>query len=364
MKAQTQSSLTDLSETDSGLTSPFDRDQADAGDLWFLPEDDDSVGEAHLPPLPRSNPRLLFDPADWGRAQADLSAELAGLALRFGALDARLGGMGQGIRQRLAIKKAAELSWWAGTQIGAERLTLWIGGHAGGGLDDSLALMQAGWAVRRLVAGRGPAEGGWRTGVSVFLGHASGGAGQVSDNIQDLAEVMEAAQYLHPVTQAAMLFHGWRLVGQGPARDVEAAVMAACHGASIARGLTGQAGASFLPMALAGVGALRVSGSAHARLAGWIAGAEQACLSALMALDRIAVWQQAARKALADLSGRTPALLIDLLTDWPMVSAPMAEAQTGASRAAVQRNLERMVLRGVIREITGQGRYRVWAAKL
>jgi Fe2+ or Zn2+ uptake regulation protein len=42
------------------------------------------------------------------------------------------------------------------------------------------------------------------------------------------------------------------------------------------------------------------------------------------------------------------------------VSAPMAEALTGASRAAVQRNLAWMEARGLIREVTGQGRFRMW----
>jgi Fe2+ or Zn2+ uptake regulation protein len=40
----------------------------------------------------------------------------------------------------------------------------------------------------------------------------------------------------------------------------------------------------------------------------------------------------------------------------------MAEALTGASRAAVQRNLAWMETRGLIRELTGQGRYRMWRA--
>jgi Fe2+ or Zn2+ uptake regulation protein len=40
----------------------------------------------------------------------------------------------------------------------------------------------------------------------------------------------------------------------------------------------------------------------------------------------------------------------------------MAEALTGASRAAVQRNLAWMETRGLIREVTGQGRYRMWCA--
>jgi Fic family protein len=45
-----------------------------------------------------------------------------------------------------------------------------------------------------------------------------------------------------------------------------------------------------------------------------------------------------------------------------MLAAAQAEAETGASRAAVQRNLDVLVARGLVREVTGQGRFRVWAA--
>ncbi|MFN3846578.1 MAG: hypothetical protein ACK4RZ_12285 [Paracoccaceae bacterium] len=33
---------------------------------------------------------------------------------------------------------------------------------------------------------------------------------------------------------------------------------------------------------------------------------------------------------------------------------------TGASRAVIQRNLACMEVRGLIREVTGQGRFRMW----
>jgi DNA-binding IclR family transcriptional regulator len=62
------------------------------------------------------------------------------------------------------------------------------------------------------------------------------------------------------------------------------------------------------------------------------------------------------------LSGKTPPALSAVLTEWPLVSAPMAETLTGASRAAVQRNLVWMEERGLVREMTGQGRYRMWRA--
>jgi Fe2+ or Zn2+ uptake regulation protein len=47
-----------------------------------------------------------------------------------------------------------------------------------------------------------------------------------------------------------------------------------------------------------------------------------------------------------------------------MVSAPLAEELSQASRAAVQRNLDLFARRGLIREVTGQGRYRIWTAAL
>jgi len=56
----------------------------------------------------------------------------------------------------------------------------------------------------------------------------------------------------------------------------------------------------------------------------------------------------------------TPHALRAVLTEWPLLSAPMAEALTGASRAAVQRNLAWMEEKGLVREMTGQGRYRMW----
>lgn len=60
------------------------------------------------------------------------------------------------------------------------------------------------------------------------------------------------------------------------------------------------------------------------------------------------------------LSGKTPRALRVVLTEWPLVSAPTSEALTGASRAAVQRNLAWMEDRGLIQEVTQQGRFRMW----
>jgi hypothetical protein len=83
-----------------------------------------------------------------------------------------------------------------------------------------------------------------------------------------------------------------------------------------------------------------------------------------MMIERMNDWEERASVALKDCSGRTPGGLVQVFARWPMVSAPMAEEHVGTSRAAVQRNLDMMTARGVIREITGQGRYRIWTAAL
>ena len=111
-----------------------------------------------------------------------------------------------------------------------------------------------------------------------------------------------------------------------------------------------------------GRGGLRAGGPPADRLAGWLDGMETACLTATRHLDDIEEWSMRAETEMAPLSGRTPPALCAVLTEWPLVSAPMAEALTGASRAAVQRNLAWMEAHGLVFEMTGHGRYRMWRA--
>jgi hypothetical protein len=114
---------------------------------------------------------------------------------------------------------------------------------------------------------------------------------------------------------------------------MEAAVTAARIAASEGTG------AIFAPLAMGGAGGLRASGPPADRLARWLEGMETACLTAMRHLDDIEAWSVRAETGISPLSGRTPPALRAVLTEWPLVSAPMAEALTGASRAAVQRNL-------------------------
>jgi hypothetical protein len=170
-------------------------------------------------------------------------------------------------------------------------------------------------------------------------------------------DVMTAAVDLHPITRACMGFHLWSLAGLGQYGDrIEAAVTAGRIAASDGNG------AVFAPLAMGGAGGLGASGRPADRLARWLDEMETGCLTAMRHLDDLEAWATRAEAETAALSGKTPPNLLVALTEWPLVSAPMAQTLTGASRAAVQRNLAWMEARGLIREVTGQGRFRMWQA--
>lgn len=310
-----------------------------------------------MPPGPRAEPHEAEILDDWRKAEAGHAARLARVAGRVGALDDRLKRSPEGWRHRLALIEAADLSWFAGDRIGPDRLALWISMRISGLQDDTAALARVGWAVRRLTGGPGP-----EVDLSGFLDRRD------PENMADEAEsfagraggwlgLMAQAADLHTITRACVGFHFWSLAGLGQQGDrMEAAVTAARIAASEERG------AVFAPLAMGGAGGLRAGGPPADRLARWLDGMETACLTAMRHLDDIEAWSARAETEMTPLSGRTPPALCAVLTEWPLVSAPMAEALTGASRAAVQRNLAWMEARGLIREMTGQDRYRMWRA--
>lgn len=121
--------------------------------------------------------------------------------------------------------------------------------------------------------------------------------------------------------------------------------------------------ASYVPALLGGRLDLLAPGTPNVRLAGWLKAVESGCLRALLELERVQPWQSRAVEAVADLSGRTPAMLISAFVAHPVVSAEMIAEESGASKAAVRRNLATFEGRGLIREVTGQERFQFWTVK-
>ena len=330
-------------------------EEAHEEDLWFLPGPLDEEPD-DLPPGPRAEPPDTAVIEDWTKAESVHAARLARVAGRLGALDDRLLRGPEGWRHRLALIEAANLSWFTGDRVSSDRLALWISMRLSGAQDDPNALARVGWAVRRLTGGPGP-----RADLAAFLDrrdpeNIEGSAERFEDRAGGWLDVMAAAAELHPITRACMGFHLWSLAGLGRHGDqIEPAVTASRIAASDG------SGAIFAPLAMGGAGGLRVSGLPPERLARWLDGMSSAILKAMRTLDDIEAWAGRAENVMAQLSGRTPVALRKAFSEWPLVSAPMAEAMTGASRAAVQRNLAWMEASGLIREVTGQGRYRMWS---
>lgn len=156
-----------------------------------------------------------------------------------------------------------------------------------------------------------------------------------------------------------MGFHLWSIAGLGEHGDqIDAAVTAARIAASDG------SGAVFAPLATGEAGGLRASGSPGERLARWLDGMNSAILTAMRTIDDVEKWKERAENVMAHLSGRTPVALRRIFIECPLVSAPMAQSVSSASRAAVQRNLVCMEMHGLVREVTGHGRFRMWKAEI
>ena len=341
---------------DDPLEDAEELEETSEDDLWFLPGPMEE--EPHyLPPGPRAEVRETAVLDDWRRAEAGHAARLARVAGRIGALDDRLKRGPEGWRHRLALIEAADLRWFAGDRIGPDRLALWISMRLSGVQDDTAALARVGWAVRRLTGGPGP-----DVDLSAFLDRRDpenmvDEAEPFADRAGGWLDLMAQAAHLHSITRACMGFHLWSLAGLGQQSNrMEAAVTASRIAAHEGEG------AIFAPLAMGGAGALRAGGPPAESLARGLEKMETACLTAMRHLDDIETWSALAEAEMTPLSGKTPPALRGVLTEWPLVSAPMAEALTGASRAAVQRNLAWMEARDLVRELTGQGRFRMWRA--
>lgn len=335
---------------------PYDVAPAEA-ELWFLPGPDSEADDDPLAaPLPRAPRKPLFDLADWRAAEAALAQPLAALSRDLGRLIERAEGFGPQAGARLAHAEAAALGWWSGDRISADRIALWSALRIGASGEDGAALLRGSWAARRLAAPQATGQGR----AAAIAAHLGFKPDALSGLAEDVASLLPEPGELGPVATGCLACHLWRALEERPEhqRDIEAAVL----GARLAIGPETVA-LGFLPLTLAGTGALRAGGSAEQRLSAWISGAGDAVLAALMVLERLRRWRLQAEAETADLSGRTPRLLIDGLLRHAMVAVPQLVAETGASRPALQRNLAIFEARGLVREVTGQGRYKVWAAQ-
>ena len=316
-------------------------------------------------------------PADWLAAQSALAVDLAGAALAAGRLEARLALMDKetraGATRRLALIEIEEMLRAQGTPLSREEIGLdAMAARAG---TDLQAMAQARWALRRLEGQSDPA----RLRDFLALHRAEDWADDRAENraegraepawserpsggafdgaAADFLEAMEGLAALHPLARTPAARMLWRLAGLSPeGAAIEGAVWAARDMARATPGLV------FLPLGRHGRAIWTDGGPPMRRLSRHLAAVAQGASDAGRMLDRIADWAEAAREATATIKGQNPARIVAALAAHPVLHTAQVEDLAGISRDTAERLLSRMRRMGLVREITGARRFRLWAA--
>ena len=349
------------------LPSPYDPAPRPEAELWFLPEGDAPAGK------PEPGIALQFErqgkrsgrevgPEAYLDAQAGLAVALARAAAALAALDEAVRRTGQGMAERLALIEAEAMVRTEGGRAGREEIARHLA-QALAADRHAPDIARGAWAARRLVRRPGPLGE-----LRAFLGLHRVDAPALPDTVQprpvgedfDLAaaafaEGLAPLATAHPITRAVWAFELWSRAGLSAEGAVAEPAVAA---ARIAGGENRALG--FAPFA-PGRGCWERRGHADARLARWIAATEAGARTASMEISRVEAWQARAADAVAGMKARAPARLIDVLAARPMLTTETAARLAGMSRDSAERGLARLHGMGLVRELTGQGRFRIWA---
>jgi len=266
--------------------------------------------------------------------------------------------------------EVADQLWAQGDWMSAEKIALYRHLRLSTVLD-ARVLSQADWAVRRMLAGADPTRSD-PEGLAGFLGRHE----TANDGLEDLGKrpfgadferleadwraLLAGTSSAHPLTCAAIAYFGWRSLGLSePGTILEPMAAVSFLACSQNRG-----GLKFLPVALGDKYVLAKGGAPAKVLPAWYQAIENACARALLHLDRLQSWHVKATQATHNLSGKTPPALIATLIATPLVSAEIVARQADVSTVSALRNLTVFETRDLVREVTGQNRYRFWTVKL
>lgn len=333
-----------------------------------MDDEDDQFGAGFdaLPPLPRAPRGRLIESRDWLRAEAQSARALAQAAMAVGRLDQMLAAMDRdhraGATRRLALIEIEAMLWAQAIPMRREEI----------GRDlmearadtDLEAMRLARWALRRL-EGQGDLAD-----LRGFLGLRRVDVAGLDDPIaprpagQDFDaaaaaffEVLAELAPLHPISRAPVARIAWRLAEVSPPEDL---IEAACWNArAMAEGCDALA---FLPLGRHGRAVWNDGGEPEGRLQRHLAAAAAGADEARQALRRVADWAAEARRRTARIKGDNPGRIIAALSANPLMTTAMVEAATGTSRDTAERLLARMQAGGLVREVTGSRRFRLWSA--
>ncbi|SHH79361.1 helix-turn-helix domain-containing protein [Cognatishimia maritima] len=352
---------------DDGVLPPsvYDAEETPEEDLWFLPgpPEDFAPGESPLIFARQKPPPAV---TDWDRAERAEYKALVAAAEAVARYGARLAALPSDVVERIALQSVAAILRSEGVWVKPEQIALFRALRISS-QEETRDLERASWAVRRLIGMRHgqPMDDGLRA----FLGRQKvaqmqelpnddRALGEELDHAgEDWVRLMQPMGGLHPLTRAACGLFLWRRM-QITAPDEALEPMAA----AVLIGAGGQA--PFLPMP-EGMAALHMRASTpEDAVRSFYRAAEQGALAALLEVERLLTWRARAKEATADLSGRTPPSLVETALRFPVFSAELAARLANCAPMSARRNLKLFEERGLLREVTGQQRYRFWTALL
>ncbi|MEM6489925.1 MAG: helix-turn-helix domain-containing protein, partial [Pseudomonadota bacterium] len=268
----------------------------------------------------------------------------------------------------------ADLVWAEGQRVRPEKLALVDCDRLGRTDDDAAILGRAASALRRALTAPAPLD--TADAVAAALGCRSVGPDGVSaaeDAWRTMLPPLAAERAegwlaalapldAHPLTRAGFGFRVW-LRGD-PERFLEPAALAGSLVLARQRPDI-EAGLTFLPIALGRPPtALRYGGPAALCLDAWLAAVTGAATTARQRLAQLDDWRSKAAHATTAMRGRGAPALADLLLTRPVVSAPVAARALGLTAARSRELLAAFERLGLVRELTGQGRFRYWQPAL
>ncbi len=305
-------------------------------------------------------------PEDWLAAQNALAGLLARASAAIGRLDATLAALppeGQdGATRRLALIELEAMLWVQGSPLRREEIGRdLMDARAGTDLE---AMRLARWGLRRL-EGQGPLTdlraflGLYRTETPVLaesLAQRSVGAA-FDAGAAEFAAGAGALAGIEPAARAPALRAAWRLADlSAPECLTEPACWTARDMAEGCEAL------HFVPLGRHGRAVWIDGGPALPRMRRQLEAVLQGATDARRELIRIAGWAGRARDAVAGIKGDNPGRVVAALAAHPLMTTAMVEQATGISRDTAERLLTRMQAMGLLREITGARRFRLWTA--
>jgi len=342
--------------------SLYDPEPVAEEDLWFLPGQPEDVAPTD-PPWPVAPREGSLHPEDWKKAERSQYQSLIKAVTALTRFHERLVGFPVELRERFALKSVDAALRAEGVWLGVERIALYQALRVAGE-NEAQDLARASWAVRRLLSPQSDVADlrGFLGRVSVEDASVPGAEDRIVGEDLDqasagLGEAMADIEAAHALTRSAYLFAWWRREGITPWDEtLEPTIAAMIAGAGQGGFVLLSAGQRLDRYGLSGNEA-----SVEKRLQAFYDAVEEGALEALLEIDRLRTWRERAGEATAELSGRTPPRLIDVLLRYPLVSAELVAAEVGISGVSARRNLNLFVERGLVREVTGQERFRFWA---